>query len=96
MKKLLLIALLIVGCAREFDCDVGERIYKVSVYGSYTEEFYRDGPTIHFAFRFPSGFGEKETEEHCEQFYGDTTYTEVFNDTTFTITQSSICRCEKS
>ena len=82
--KLLLFILLIVGCAREYDCDIGT----IDDDG----EFHSiGGPDTYFQSSMTLDWpdGEKETEEHCED-----TYNEVASEAV--VPETYYCRCEKS
>ena len=68
MRKLLLFVLLIVGCAREYECDVGSidddgEFYSIA--GPGTDTQLQASTTLDW----PDG--EKEAKERCEAAYND-------------------------
>ena len=86
MKKLLILiaVILLAGCAREYECDVG-------TFNADTGEFNSLGETgtVHqntIGVDWPDG--EREAVEQCEN-----TYNEIF--TGEGLTGSITCRCEK-
>ena len=86
IKKLLLIILLLAGCAREYECDVG--------YIDADGEFHSiGGPGTDTQFQASATLdwpdGEKEAEERCENTYNEIATEEE-------VTRNIICRCEKA
>ena len=68
MKKLLLIALLIVGCAREYECDVMMQDIDSGEISSISEgesSYYNV-----YGVTWPKG--EKEVEALCKETWGET------------------------
>ena len=87
MKKLLILiaVILLAGCAREYECDVG-------TFNADTGEFNSLGETgtVHqntVGVDWPDG--EREAVENCENTYNELASEEE-------VTLNIICRCEKA
>ena len=80
--KLLLFILLIVGCAREYDCDIGT-IDDDGEFHSIGDTYFQSSMTVDW----PDG--EKEAQENCEYSYNEVASEAVVPATYY-------CRCEKA
>ena len=86
MKKLLILiaVILLAGCAREYECDVGTFNADTGKFISMGGPGAEGRPTV--TIDWPDG--EREAVEQCEN-----TYNEIF--TGEGLTRSITCRCEK-
>ena len=90
--KLILFVLLIVGCAREYECDIGT---------IDDGEFHSiGGPDTYFQSTITVDWpdGENEAKEYCEKAYNESTNDIVSSGTVLNESEptSYYCRCEKA
>ena len=87
MKKILFIIPLLVGCAREYECDVGTINPDTGEFHSFSGSDSNTQLEASATLDWPDG--EKEAEERCENTYNEVATEEE-------VTRNIVCRCEKA